>query len=199
MKEKRLIFPVLLAAALTACTVPQEAATVPTASPAPSSTPAPTETPAPTQPPSAQLTYEMLSPVERERAPYAHDSSFMPVDEEARRNGLTLVEALRTNDEELLRTTLSDSLLESGLPLPDLTGLVITDAFMAAANTRSRLPNWPSWMPVPAVCLRDGASSDFLLMRKERFRNFLCGEKTCARRQRRRWVWNPVPGCAWER
>ncbi len=134
MKRKRLIFPVLLAAVLTACTVPQKTATVPTASPAPSSTPAPTETPAPTQPPSAQLTYEMLPPVERERAPYTHDSSFMPVDEDARRNGLTLVEALRANDEELLRTTLSDSLLESGLPLPDLTGLVITDVFMGGGK-----------------------------------------------------------------
>lgn len=134
MNGKRLIFPVVLAAALTACSVPQEAAPVPTASPAPSCTPAPTETPAPTQPPSAQLTYEMLPPVERERAPYTYDSSFAPVDEEARRNGLTLVEALRTNDEELLRTTLSDSLLESGLPLPDLTGLVITDVFMGGGK-----------------------------------------------------------------
>lgn len=134
MGGKRLLLSALLAAALTACTVSQAVEPVPTASPAPSSTPVPTETPAPTEQPSAQLTYEMLPPVERERAPYMHTSSFTPVDDAARQNGLTLVEALRTNDEELLRTTLSDSLLESGLPLPDLTGLVVTDVFMGGGR-----------------------------------------------------------------
>ena len=53
----------------------------------------------------------------------------MPRDDLAteRSNGYTFVEALYTNDAEKLRSVLSDSLLDSGLPLPDLTGLVITD------------------------------------------------------------------------
>ncbi len=59
--------------------------------------------------------------------PHVYDGQFMPNNAASHDNGLAFVEALYTNDAEKLQSVLSDSLLENSLPLPDLTGLVITD------------------------------------------------------------------------
>lgn len=131
MKKLTLAVPALALAALTACgplSVP-EATPVPTATPAATEQPTPTAAPTPTPDPSAGLDYEMLTLPTTPQPPHIHDSDFMPRDDLAteRSNGYTFVEALYTNDADKLRSVLSDSLLDSGLPLPDLTGLVITD------------------------------------------------------------------------
>lgn len=133
MKSLSLTLPALLLAALTAC----GPLSAPGATPTPTATlaataeptPTPTAAPTPTPDPSAQLDYETLSLPTTPQPPHIYDSDFMPRDDLAteRSNGYTFVEALYTNDADKLRSVLSDSLLDSGLPLPDLTGLVITD------------------------------------------------------------------------
>lgn len=133
MKKLPLAIPALLLAALTACSPlsASEAAPLPTETPAATAapTPSPVPTPTATPDPSAQLDYETLSLPTTPQPPHIYDSDFMPRDDLAteRSNGYTFVEALYTNDADKLRSVLSDSLLDSGLPLPDLTGLVITD------------------------------------------------------------------------
>lgn len=134
MKSLSLTLPVLLLAVLTACgplSRPQ-ATPAPTATPAATSEPTatPTAAPTPTPDPSAGLDYEMLTLPSTPQPPHIYDSYFMTQNDTARQSGCTFVEALYTNDAEKLRSVLSDSLLESGLPLPDLTGLVITDVSM---------------------------------------------------------------------
>lgn len=133
MKKLPLAIPALVLAALTACgpLSASEAAPAPTASPAVTAepSPSPVPTPAATPDPSAQLDYETLTLPTTPQPPHIYDSEFMPRDDLAteRSNGYTFVEALYTNDADKLRSVLSGSVLESGLPLPDLTGLVITD------------------------------------------------------------------------
>lgn len=133
MKKLPLAIPALLLAALTACSPlsASEAAPLPTETPAATAapTPSPVPTPTATPDPSAGLDYETLSLPTTPQPPHIYDSDFMPRDDLAteRSNGYTFVEALYTNDADKLRSVLSDSLLDSGLPLPDLTGLVITD------------------------------------------------------------------------
>lgn len=140
MKKLPLAIPALLLAALTACSPlsASEAAPLPTETPAATAapTPSPVPTPTATPDPSAQLDYETLSLPTTPQPPHIYDSDFMPRDDLAteRSNGYTFVEALYTNDADKLRSVLSDSLLESGLPLPDLTGLVITDIFLAGGT-----------------------------------------------------------------
>ena len=133
MKKLSLAIPALLLVGLTACgpfsaseATPMPAETpVATAEP----TPMPTAAPTPTPDPSAGLEYEMLTLPTTPQPPHLYDGQFMTRDETQteRSNGYALIEALYTNDADKLRGALSDSLLESGLPLPDLTGLVITD------------------------------------------------------------------------
>ena len=136
MRKLPLAIPALLLAALTACgpLAAPEATPLPTATPAATAapTPSPTAAPTPTPDPSAGLDYEMLTLPTTPQPPHIYDSYFMARDdlETERSNGSTFVEALYTNDAEKLRSVLSDSLLESSLPLPDLTGLVITDVSM---------------------------------------------------------------------
>lgn len=131
MKSLFLAIPAVLLAALTAC----GPLTRPDTSPAPTATPAvtaeptptPTAAPTPTPDPSAGLDYETLLLPTTPQPPHVYDGQFMPNSAVSHDNGLAFVEALYTNDTEKLRSVLSDSLLDSGLPLPDLTGLVITD------------------------------------------------------------------------
>lgn len=134
MKSLSLILPAVLLAALTACgpLARSETMPVPTANPAATMepTPTPTAAPTPTPDPSARLDYETLTLPSAPQPPHIYDSYFMTQNDTARQNGCTFVEALNTNDAEKLRSVLSDSLLESDLPLPDLTGLVITDVSM---------------------------------------------------------------------
>lgn len=131
MKSLSLTVPALLLAALTACgpLARPEAPPAPTATPAATAEPAPTPTAAPTPipDPSAQLDYETLTLPLTPQPPHVYDGQFMPNNDAGHDNGLAFVEALYTNDTEALRSVLSDSLLDSDLPLPDLTGLVITD------------------------------------------------------------------------
>lgn len=134
MRKLPLAILAFLLAALTACgslSVP-EATPLPTETPAATaaSTPTPTAAPTPTPDPSAQLDYEMLTLPTTPQPPHVYDGQFMPNNAAGHDNGLAFVEALYTNDAEKMRGVLSDSLLESGLPLPDLTGLVITDVSM---------------------------------------------------------------------
>lgn len=131
MRKLPLAIPAFLLAALTACgslSVP-EATPLPTETPAATaaSTPTPTAAPTPTPDPSAQLDYEMLTLPATPQPPHVYDGQFMPNNAAGHDNGLAFVEALYTNDTEKMQSVLSDSLLDSGLPLPDLTGLVITD------------------------------------------------------------------------
>ena len=127
MKYRSLAIPALLLAALTACgpLAAPEATPLPTATPAATEqpTPTPTAVPTPAPDPSAGLDYEMLTLPTTPQPPHIYDSYFMARDdlETERSNGVTFVEALYTNDAEKLRSVLSDSLLESSLPLPDLT------------------------------------------------------------------------------
>lgn len=131
MKSLFLAIPAVLLAALTAC----GPLTRPDTSPAPTATPAvtaeptptPTAAPTPTPDPSAGLDYETLLLPTTPQPPHVYDGQFMPNSAVSHDNGLAFMEALYTNDTEKLRSVLSDSLLDSGLPLPDLTGLVITD------------------------------------------------------------------------
>lgn len=131
MKKLPLAIPALLLATLTACgpLARPEAPPAPTATPAAAAepTPTPTAAPTPTPDPSAQLDYETLTLPLTPQPPHVYDGQFMPNNAAGHDNGLAFVEALYTNDAEKLRSVLSDSLLDSGLPLPDLTGLVITD------------------------------------------------------------------------
>lgn len=131
MRKLPLAIPAFLLAALTACgslSVP-EATPLPTETPAATAepTPTPTAAPTPTPDPSAQLDYEMLTLPATPQPPHVYDGQFMPNNAAGHDNGLAFVEALYTNDTEKMQSVLSDSLLDSGLPLPDLTGLVITD------------------------------------------------------------------------
>lgn len=136
MKKLSLAIPALLLAGLTACGpfFASEATPMPAETPAATAEPTPTPTvaPTPTSDPSAGLEYEMLTLPTTPQPPHIYDSYFMAREDlgTKRSNGCTFVEALYTNDAEKLRSVLSDSLLESGLPLPDLTGLVITDVSM---------------------------------------------------------------------
>lgn len=136
MKSLFLAIPAVLLAALTACGPLNrpESTPAPTATPAATAEPTPTPTAAPTltPDPSTQLDYEMLTLPLTPQPPHIYDSYFMDREDlgTERSNGFTLVEALYTNDAEKLQSVLSDSVLESGLPLPDLTGLVITDVSM---------------------------------------------------------------------
>ena len=136
MESLSLAIPTVLLAALTACgpLARPESTPVPTATPAATAelTPTPTAEPTPTPDPSTQLDYEMLTLPLTPQPPHIYDSYFMDREDlgTERSNGCTLVEALYTNDAEKLQSVLSDSVLESGLPLPDLTGLVITDVSM---------------------------------------------------------------------
>lgn len=131
MKKLLLAIPALLLAALAACgELPaSEASPIPTETPAAAAEPTPTPTvaPTPTPDPSAQLDYETLTLPLTPQPPHVYDGQFMPNNAAGHDNGLAFVEALYTNDTEKLRSVLSDSLLDSGLPLPDLTGLVVTD------------------------------------------------------------------------
>ena len=131
MKSLFLTIPAVLLAVLTACgpLARPEATPAPTATPAATvePTPTPTAAPTPTPDPSAGLDYEMLTLPTTPQPPHVYDGQFMPNNAAGHDNGLAFVEALYTNDTEKLRSVLSDSLLDSGLPLPDLTGLVITD------------------------------------------------------------------------
>lgn len=140
MKSLSLTLPALLLAALTACgplSAPGATPT-PTATPAATAepTPTPTAAPTPTPDPSAGLEYEMLTLPTTPQPPHLYDGEFLTRDETQteRSNGYALIEALYTNDADKLRGALSDSLLDSGLPLPDLTGLVITDIFLAGGT-----------------------------------------------------------------
>lgn len=140
MKSLSLTLPALLLAALTACgplSAPGATPT-PTATPAATAEPTPTSTaaPTPTPDPSAGLVYEMLTLPTTPQPPHLYDGEFLTRDETQteRSNGYALIEALYTNDADKLRGALSDSLLDSGLPLPDLTGLVITDIFLAGGT-----------------------------------------------------------------
>lgn len=140
MKSQSLTLPALLLAALTACgplSAP-EATPTPTATPAATAepTPTPTAAPTPTPDPSAGLEYEMLTLPTTPQPPHLYDGQFLTRDETQteRSNGYALIEGLYTNDADKLRGALSDSLLDSGLPLPDLTGLVITDIFLAGGT-----------------------------------------------------------------
>lgn len=136
MKKLSLAIPALLLAGLTACSPfsASEATPMPAGTPAATAEPTPTPTvaPTPTPDPSAGLEYETLTLPTTPQPPHIYDSYFMAREDlgTKRSNGCTFVEALYTNDAEKLRSVLSDSLLESGLPLPDLTGLVITDVSM---------------------------------------------------------------------
>lgn len=128
MKFLPLTIAAVLLAALTACgslARPDTAPVPPAATAEP--TPALTATPTLTPYPGAQLNYETLILPTTPQPPHVYDGQFMPNNAAGHDNGLAFVEALYTNDAEKLRSVLSDSLLESGLPLPDLTGLVITD------------------------------------------------------------------------
>lgn len=131
MKSLPLTISALLLAALTACgPLARPASTpAPTATPAATAEPTPTPTPAPTPTPdpSAGLDYETLTLPTTPQPPHVYDGQFMPNNAASHDNGLAFVEALYTNDAEKLQSVLSDSLLENSLPLPDLTGLVITD------------------------------------------------------------------------
>ncbi|WP_300283164.1 hypothetical protein [uncultured Subdoligranulum sp.] len=131
MKSLFLAIPAVLLAVLTACgpLARPEATPAPTATPAAmvEPTPTPTAAPTPTPDPSAGLDYEMLTLPTTPQPPHVYDGQFMPNNAAGHDNGLAFVEALYTNDTEKLRSVLSDSLLDSGLSLPDLTGLVITD------------------------------------------------------------------------
>ena len=131
MKFLPLTIAAVLLAALTACgpLARPDTAPVPAATPAATAEPTPalTATPTPTPDPGAQLNYETLILPTTPQPPHVYDGQFMPNNAAGHDNGLAFVEALYTNDAEKLRSVLSDSLLESGLPLPDLTGLVITD------------------------------------------------------------------------
>lgn len=131
MKSLSLTIPAVLLAALTACgpLARPEATPAPTVTPAATGepTPTPTAAPTPTPDPSAQLEYETLTLPLTPQPPHVYDGQFMPNNDAGHDNGLAFVEALYTNDSEALRSVLSDPLLDSGLPLPDLTGLVITD------------------------------------------------------------------------
>lgn len=100
-------------------------------SPSPAPTAAPASTPAQeTMPP---LEYEMLALPLTPQPPEIYDSQFMPREDtqDHRASGYAFIEALYTNDAQKLRSVLSDSVLNSGLPLPDLTGLVITEVYLA--------------------------------------------------------------------
>ena len=136
MESLSLAIPTVLLAALTACgpLARPESTPVPTATPAATAelTPTPTAEPTPTPDPSAGLDYETLTLPLTPQPPHIYDSYFMDREDlgTERSNGCTLVEALYTNDAEKLQSVLSDSVLENGLPLPDLTGLVITDVSM---------------------------------------------------------------------
>lgn len=140
MKSLSLTLPALLLAALTACSPlsAPEATPTPTATPAATAEPTqtPTAVPTPTPDPSAGLEYEMLTLPTTPQPPHLYDGEFLTRDETQteRSNGYALIEALYTNDADKLRGALSDSLLDSGLPLPDLTGLVITDIFLAGGT-----------------------------------------------------------------
>ena len=131
MKHRYRVIPALLLAVLTACS------SLPTTQPSttPAESPAATEEPAPTPAPdpSAALEYEMLTLSLTPQPPEIRDSQFMPrEDTQAHRsNGYAFIEALYNNDAEKLRGALADSVLNSGLPLPDLTGLVITEVYLA--------------------------------------------------------------------
>lgn len=129
MKSLSLTIPAVLLAALTACgpLARPEATPAPTVTPAATAEPTPTPTVAPTPDPSAQMEYETLTLPLTPQPPHVYDGQFMPNNAAGHDNGLAFVEALYTNDTEALQSVLSDSLLDSGLPLPDLTGLVITD------------------------------------------------------------------------
>lgn len=133
MKKLSLAIPALLLATLTACgpLSASEAAPLPTETPAVTAAPTPSPVPTPTATPdlSAGLDYQTLTLPTTPQPPHIYDSEFMPRDDLAteRSNGYTFVEALYTNDADKLRSVLSGSVLDSGLPLPDLTGLVITD------------------------------------------------------------------------
>lgn len=131
MKSLFLAIPAVLLAALTACgpLIRPDTSPAPTATPAVTAepTPTPTAAPTPTPDPSAGLDYETLLLPTTPQPPHVYDGQFMPNSAVSHDNGLAFVEALYTNDTEKLRSVLSDSLLDSGLPLPDLTGLVITD------------------------------------------------------------------------
>lgn len=131
MKFLPLTIAAVLLAALTACgsLARPDTTPVPAATPAATAEPTPalTATPTPTPDPGAQLNYETLILPTTPQPPHVYDGQFMPNNVAGHDNGLAFVEALYTNDAEKLRSVLSDSLLESGLPLPDLTGLVITD------------------------------------------------------------------------
>lgn len=140
MKKLSLAIPALLLAGLTACgpfSAP-EANPMPTETPVATAepTPMPTAAPTPTPDPSAGLEYEMLTLPTTPQPPHLYDGQLMTRDETQteRSSGYALIEALYTNDADKLRGALSDSLLESGLPLPDLTGLVITDIFLAGGT-----------------------------------------------------------------
>lgn len=136
MKKLSLAIPALLLAGLTACGPfsASEATPAPTEIPAATAEPTPTPTvaPTPTPDPSAGLEYETLTLPTTPQPPHLYDGQFMTRDETQteRSNGYALIEALYTNDADKLRGALSDFLLESDLPLPDLTGLVITDVSM---------------------------------------------------------------------
>lgn len=140
MKKLSLAIPALLLAGLTACGPfsASDATPAPAETPAATAEPTPTPTvaPTPTPDPSAGLEYEMLTLPTTPQPPHLYDGQFMTRDETQteRSNGYALIEALYTNDADKLRGALSDSLLESGLPLPDLTGLVITDIFLAGGT-----------------------------------------------------------------
>lgn len=137
MKHWYRVVPALLLVALTACSslpatqpsTPPTETPAATEEPAPISTPEPTPTPDPTE----GMEYEMLTLSLTPQPPEIHDSQFMPrEDTQAHRsNGYAFIEALYTNDAEKLRGALADSVLNNGLPLPDLTGLVITEVYLA--------------------------------------------------------------------
>ena len=140
MKKLPLTIPALALAVLTACgpLSASEETPAPTATPAATAepTPSPVPTPTATPDPSAGLDYEMLTLPTTPQPPHLYDGQFMTRDnaQTERSNGYALIEALYTNDADKLRGALSDSVLDSGLPLPDLTGLVITDIFLAGGT-----------------------------------------------------------------
>lgn len=126
---------------LTGCTDQPDTEADPTVSPSAEPAAQSTAAPTPTPDPSAALEYEMLTLPLTSQPPKIHDSSFMSPNSTCRSNGYAFIEALYTNDAEKLQGALSDSVLNSGLPLPDLTGLVITEVYLGGWDVRGSLCN----------------------------------------------------------
>lgn len=125
-----MVTTLLLATTLTACAPQPSAEPEPTPTTTPTQTANPTATPDPT----SELRYEMLTLPTTPQPPSVHDSGFLTDQDTRRKNASTLVEALYTNNTEQLRSVLSDSLLNSSLPLPNLTGLVITNVVLGGGT-----------------------------------------------------------------